>query len=85
MRITKRLKRKPKRKNTRTKQLSKSTKMKGGSAPMSEIGSIFSNLGFMSQSAMNMFSVPIPTIVGQTSQAPFVTQQFTLIKPLLLD
>jgi hypothetical protein len=76
-----------KRKNVQKKNRSRNrkTKMKGGSAPMSELGNVFSNLGFLSQSAMNMFSVPIPTIVGQTSTAPLMTQQFTLIKPLLLD
>jgi hypothetical protein len=64
---------------------SKSKKMKGGSAPMSEWGNVFSNLGYFSQSALNQFSVPIPTLVGQTSSSPFMTQQFPLIKPLLLD
>ncbi len=70
---------------TRKSRRNKGRKMKGGSAPMSELGNVFSNLGFLSQSAMNMFSVPIPTIVGQMSTAPLMTQQFTLIKPLLLD
>ena len=77
-----------KRKNVQKKNRksrNRKTKMKGGSAPMSELGNVFSNLGFLSQSAMNMFSVPIPTIVGQTSTAPLMTQQLTLIKPLLLD
>lgn len=64
---------------------SKSKKMRGGSAPMSEWGNVFSNLGYLSQSALNQFSVPIPTLAGQTSSSPLMTQQFPLIKPLLLD
>lgn len=78
-------KRKKAQKKNKQSRKNKGMKMKGGSAPMSELGNVFSNLGFLSQSAMNMFSVPIPTIVGQTSTAPLMTQQFTLIKPLLLD
>ena len=87
MRVSRSRKRKPKRKNARTKSRIRSTskKMKGGSAPLSEFGNVFSNLGFLTQSALNMFSVPIPTLVGQTSQVPLVTQQFPLIQPLVLD
>jgi len=81
MRVTRRLKRRPKRK---TRIRTKSKKMKGG-APMGEWGNVFSNLGFLSQSALNQFSVPIPTIVGELPQTPLVTQQFPLIQPLLLD
>ena len=77
-------KRVPKSRKRRMKHM-KSKKMRGGSAPMSEWGNVFSNLGYLSQSALNQFSVPIPTIAGQTSSSPFMTQQFPLIKPLLLD
>ncbi len=70
---------------SKSKSKSMSKKMRGGSAPMSELGSVFSNLGFLSQSALNMFSVPIPTIVGQLPDTPLVTQQFPLIQPLALD
>jgi hypothetical protein len=73
----------PKRKS-RQKSKSKSKKMKGG-APMSELGNVFSNLGFLSQSAFNQFSVPIPTLVGQLPDTPLVTQQFPLIQRLALD
>jgi hypothetical protein len=77
-------KRVPKSRKRRIKNM-KSKKMRGGSAPMSEWGNVFSNLGYLSQSALNQFSVPIPTIAGQTSSSPLMTQQFPLIKPLLLD
>lgn len=76
-----RTKRRTKRKS---RQRSKSKKMRGG-APMSELGNVFSNLGFLSQSALNKFSVPIPTLVGQLPDTPLVTQQFPLIQPLALD
>lgn len=52
---------------------------------MSELGNVFSNLGFLSQSAFNQFSVPIPTLVGQLPDTPLVTQQFPLIQRLALD
>ena len=64
--------------------MKKSKKMRGG-APMGEWGNVFSNLGFLSQSALNQFSVPIPTIMGELPKTPLVTQQFPLIQPLLLD
>lgn len=88
MRVTRRLKRRHNRKTRiRTKSngtMKKSKKMRGG-APMGEWGNVFSNLGFLSQSALNQFSVPIPTIVGELPKTPLVTQQFPLIQPLLLD
>ena len=69
----------------RTKRKSRQrSKMRGG-APMSEFGNVFSNLGFLSQSALNKFSVPIPTLVGQLPDTPLVTQQFPLIQRLALD
>ena len=78
-------KRVPKSRKRRNRHMkSKSNKMRGGSA-MSEWGNVFSNLGYLSQSVVNQFSVPIPTLVGQTSSSPLMTQQFPLIKPLLLD
>ena len=78
-------KRVPKSRKRRNRHMkSKSNKMRGG-APMSEWGNVFSNLGYLSQSVANQFSVPIPTLVGQTSSSPLMTQQFPLIKPLLLD
>jgi hypothetical protein len=80
MRITRT--RRPRKKTRRNK---KRSRMKGGSAPLSEMGSIFSHLGFLSQSAVDLFHVPIPTLQGQLPQTPLVSQQFPLIKPLLLD
>ena len=76
-------KRVPKSRKRRNRHM-KSKKMRGGSV-MSEWGNVFSNLGYLSQSVANQFSVPIPTLVGQTSSSPLMTQQFPLIKPLLLD
>jgi len=86
MRVTRRLKRRPNRKTRiRTRNGRKGTKKMRGGAPMGEWGNVFSNLGFLTQSALNQFSVPIPTIAGQLPQTPLVTQQFPLIQPLLLD
>ena len=75
--------RRPRKKTKRNKR--RSSRMKGGSAPLSEAGSLFSHLGFLSQSAVDLFRVPVPTLQGQLPQTPLVSQQFPLIKPLLLD
>lgn len=83
MRMSRRVKRRTKRRRPRTRTIK--IKMRGGSDPMSEWGNVFSNLGYLSQSALNMFSVPIPTIVGQMPNSPLVNKQFPLIQPLALD
>ena len=86
MRVYLKTNRKTTRRNTKKqKRKIKSKKMRGGSAPMSEWGNILSNLSYLSQSGMNMFSVPIPTLVGQLPDTPMMSQQLPIIKPLLLD
>jgi hypothetical protein len=86
MRVHLKTKRNARKRHTRKeKRKIKSKKMRGGYAPMSEWGNVISNLGYLSQSGMNMFSVPIPTLVGQLPDSPLMSQQLPIIKPLLLD